>query len=147
MAKPYDTRLIAVVAQEKFEVEFNQFCKLVPVMYVDGTRPSPGDFPNDGEVWWMLTAQTSPYAQPGCLVSCQVEDAREFDEHDPHKSRFQAQRESVRGLNPKEDGLEILDIPAYAMDGIQDLVSGGYRMKLDHRPTPAVLRLFAVSCG
>jgi hypothetical protein len=29
MAKPYDKRLICVVAQEKFEVDLNQFCKLV----------------------------------------------------------------------------------------------------------------------
>lgn len=139
MTKPYDTRLICVVAQEKFEVDFNQFCKLVPVMCVDGTRPSPDDFPNDGEVWWMLTAQTAQHTQPGKLVSCLVEEAREYDEHDATKSRFQAQRESVRDLEPKEDGLEMLDIPAEAMDSLQDLVSGGYQMKLDHCPTATVL--------
>ena len=139
MAKPYDARLIAVVAQEQFEVNLNRFCKLVPVMYVDGTRPSPGDFPNDGEAWWMLHAHTAQLAEPGHLISCQAEDSHEYDEHDLTKSRFQAQRESVRDLNPKEDGLEVLDVPADAIDSLQDLVSGGYHMDLDHRPTPTVM--------
>jgi hypothetical protein len=138
MAKPYDTRLICVVAQGKFEVDFHQFCKLVPVMYVDGTRCRPEDFPNDGEIWWMLTAQTIQHAQPGKLVSCLVEDATEYDEHDPTKSRFQAKLKWVRDLELGEDGLEVLDIPANAMDCLRDLVSGGYQMKLDHQPTATV---------
>jgi hypothetical protein len=139
MAKPYDKRLICVVAQEKFEVDLNQFCKLAPVMCVDGTRPSPDEFPNEGEVWWMLTAQTAQLAVPGLLISCVLENALRYDENDSFSSRYQAQRESVRGLLLNDDGLEVLDIPTDAMDSLQDLVSGGYQMKLDHRPTPSVL--------
>lgn len=140
MAKPYDSRLIAVVGQAQFEVELNRFCKLVPILYADGARPSPGDFPNDGELWWMLAAQTVALAEPGRLVSCHVEDAREFNEHDPTKSRYQAQRESVRDLNPREDALEILNLPADAFDSVQDLVSGGYRLTTDC-PLPSTVLL------
>ncbi|MBI3464542.1 MAG: hypothetical protein HY000_16040 [Planctomycetes bacterium] len=139
MAKPYDSRLIAVVAQEQFEVEFNRFCKLVPIVYTDGVRPARGDFPNDDEVWWMLSAQTAPLAKPGLLVSCHVEDAREYNEYEPTKSQYQAQRESVRCLHAREDGLEVLTIPSDALDNIQDVVSSGYRLESDHQPSPTVL--------
>jgi hypothetical protein len=48
-----------MVAQAPFETDMNQFCKLIPVVYADGTRAEPLDYPNDGEIWWMLTAHTS----------------------------------------------------------------------------------------
>ena len=139
MVKPYDARLIGVVAQDQFEVDLNRFCKISPVVFADGAQATPGDFPNDGEVWWMLSAQAAMLTNPGRLVSCHVEDAREYNEHDPTKSRYQVQRESVRDLNSREDGLEILTIASDALDGIQDLVSSGYQMTCDHRPSPTVL--------
>lgn len=139
MSKPYDSRLISVVAQEQFEVELNRFCKLAPIAYADGVRVAPGDFPNHDELWWMLSIQSAALAEPGVLVSCQVEDAREYNEFDPTKSRYQAQRDSVRHLSPREDGLEIVTIPSDAISHIQDLVSSGYRLECRHRPSPVVL--------
>jgi len=139
MGRAFDSRLIAVVGQAQFEVDMNRFCKLVPVVYADGVRPAQGDFPNDDEVWWMLSAQSAMLAEPGRLLSCHIEDAPEYDEHDPTKSRHQAQRESVRDLNPREDGMEVLTIPSDALDNIQDLVSTGYALHTDHWPSPTVL--------
>lgn len=139
MAKPYDARLIAVVAQEQFEVSFDRFCKLVPVIYVDGVRPAQGDFPNDDEVWWMLSPQSATLARHGKLVSCYVEDARAYDDGDPTKSRYQAERESVRDLNPREDAVEVLTSPGDSMDSIEDVVSGGFRLKCDHPPSSTIL--------
>ena len=59
MTKPNDKRLIMMVAQQSFETaDLNRFCKLIPIVYVDGTKPAAAEFPNDGEIWWMLTAKT-----------------------------------------------------------------------------------------
>ncbi len=139
MPKPYDTRLIAVVAQHPFEHNFNRFCKLAPIVYADGERTVPEDFPNDGEIWWMLSAQSAGLATPGRLVSCSVEDAREMDEFDPTKSLFQAVRDSVNDLRPQPEGIEILTIPSDAIDNLQDIVSSGYSLTCLHRPSPNVL--------
>jgi hypothetical protein len=138
MSKPYDTRLIAVVAQYSFETNFNRFCKLVPLVYVDGERTGPEDFPNDGELWWMLSAQSAELATPGRLLSCMVEDARDGDEFDPTKSLFQATRDSVRNLE-HSSAIEILTIPADGIANLQDLVSSNYSLTCLHQPSPTVL--------
>lgn len=139
MAKPYDTRLIMMVSQMRFETQdMNQFCKLIPVVYADGVRLTVKDFPNDGEIWWMLTARTAPLAEPGRLVTGTVENAVRYDEFDATSSRFQVQRESVRDLELK-DGAEILSIPGDAIENIQDIVSSGFRMDVTIRPTPMVM--------
>lgn len=138
MNRPYEVRLICVVAQEKFDVDCNTFCKLAPIVYADGVVPVPDDFPNDGEVWWMLAPQSESLAEPGRLLSCWVEDARDFRSDDLTKSRYQAKRESVRDLDPRE-GLELLTAPDNALGTIQDLVSSSCTMVIDHRPSPSVL--------
>ena len=138
MSKPYDTRLIMVVAQQPFEVKLDQFCKLAPAVYVDGTEPSPSEFPNDGEIWWMLTSRTASLAEPGRLVVGKIENAVAYTEDDPASSRYQAMRDSVRELEA-QDGMEVLEIPGDAIDNIQELVSGSCRLNLPHRPTPRVM--------
>lgn len=139
MSKPYDTRLVAIVAQDAFEYEFNKFCTLVPYLYIDGEVPKPEDFPNEGELWWMLTAQTMGLAQPGHFVSCKVENAFKYEQSEHQSSKYQALRESVRELNFREDGLEILTIPPDTIDNLQALVSREVSLNLSHRPTPTVL--------
>jgi len=109
MPKPYDTRLIMMVAQRPFDIEHNTFCKLIPLLYVDGVRADRTDFPNDGEVWWMLTARTSPLSEPGNLVIGSIEDASRFEQDNPQSSAFQATREAVTPLGIK-DGVEVIDI-------------------------------------
>ena len=138
MTKPYDTRLIMMVAQERFEHDFNQFCTLLPIAYVDGHRPVPDDFPNDGEIWWMLTAQSQHLAEPGRLLVGTIEDAVRYDKSDPASSAYQVKRESIQDLAQK-DGLAIIDISGDALDDLQDLVSGSFRMQLPATPPLQIL--------
>jgi hypothetical protein len=138
MPKPYDTRLVMMVAQNWFETGENQFCKLVPVVYVDGERPEMGDFPNDGEIWWMLTARTATLAQPGHLVAGLVEDAVRFDEDDQSASQYQVKIHTVQEVDAK-DGMQVLELAGGAIASLQELVAGGFRLEQAVRPTPAVL--------
>jgi len=136
--RPSDDMLIMVVAQEPFETDNNQFCKLVPVLNLDGTRPNSEDFPNDGEIWWMVTATTAFLAVPGTIVFGQVEHATRYNESDPTSSRFQLLRESVRALDLKT-GVELIDIRADEIGSLQDIVSGGFKIQRFHRPTNHVM--------
>ncbi len=138
MPKPYDTRLIMMVSQEPFETDFNQFCKLLPVVYVDGVRPNPSDFMNDGEIWWMLTAQTGQLAEPGRLLIGSIEDATRFDGHDQNASRYQVRRDSVKHLSDK-DGVEVVTLPGDSIGDLRDLVSTKLDLELPFRPTPVVM--------
>jgi hypothetical protein len=138
MTKPYDTRLIMMVAQQPFERNFNQFCRLLPVVYVDGGEALESDFPNDGEIWWMLTAQTARLAQPGRLVVGSIENAPQYDPENQNKCLYQAKRETVQDLNMK-DGLELINLPGDAIDDLQDLVSGSIQLDLVAEPTPVVM--------
>src|SRR3990172_7730589 len=122
MTKPYDTRLIMMVAQMPFDVAYNQFCKLIPLVYVDGMVPPEEDFPNDGEVWWMLTPQTMQLAEPGRLVIGSIENASKYSTDDPNSSMYQVKRDSIQDLFLK-DALEVLTVPADAINNIQDVIS------------------------
>jgi energy-coupling factor transporter ATP-binding protein EcfA2 len=138
MSKPYDTRLIMMVAQEPFQFEENRFCKLIPIVYVDGTRARASDFPNDGEVWWMLTGRTEHLAEPGRLVAAVVEDAVRHDRNDPASSFYQVSRDTVQDLHPK-DGMDIVELDHDAVDSIEDVVSDSFRIERPFRPTQAVM--------
>jgi hypothetical protein len=139
MQKRHEMRLIMMVAQRPFQTaDLNQFCKLLPMIYVDGSRPEPVDFPNDGEIWWMLNAQTARLANPGQLVVGLPEPAVRYDENDPESSRFQVERESVQELSLK-DALEIIALPADAFASSDELLSGELKLHLPERPAPPVL--------
>lgn len=130
-----DSPLIMMVAQAPFvRPDMNQFCKLIPIAYLDGTKPMLADFPNDGEIWWMLTALTSRLALPGLLVVGRVEPAVEYNSEKAESSRYQAIRESIQDLNIR-DGFEVVNLAADAIENIQDVVARGFR--LDFASTPA----------
>jgi hypothetical protein len=133
-----DDQLIMAVAQESFEASFNRFCKLVPLAYRDGTQVNPDDFPNDGEIWWMLTMTTAHLAEPGRLVVGPIEKSVRYDETIPGSSFYQVIRDKVRALEPRI-GIEIIDVQGDAIDKIQDVVSGGFTLHLTHPPTPQAL--------
>lgn len=139
MAKPYDTRLIMMVSQMPFETsDLKKFCKLLPMVYVDGARTSAADFPNDGEIWWMLTARTAPLAISGKLVVGTIENAVRYVESDSTSSSYQAQRDSVRELD-QNDGLEVVTIPSTSIDSIEELVATGRWVGLETHPTAQVM--------
>ena len=71
------TRYALIVCQQPFHTQTesalisggptNTFCKLAPLMTVNGEKTRQNDFGNDGEVWWMLINQTRPFAKSGVL--------------------------------------------------------------------------------
>ena len=138
MSVKTDTPIIMMVAQAPFETDLNQFCKLIPLAYADGTKADPQDFPNDGEIWWMLTAYTSRLAEPGQLVVGTLEFATRYEAHVPASSRYQVGRESVQSLN-LEVGLEVLAIAGDAIENVEELVVRGFRLDLTTPPTRAVM--------
>lgn len=133
-----DDLLIMAVAQAPFEHNFNRFCKLVPLVYLDGTRANPDEFPNDGEIWWMLTVTSAHLAEPGRLVVGTVEKSVRYEDTNPGSSFYQAVRDQVRALDPRI-GIEVVDVPGDAIDKMQDVVAGGFKLRATHHPTPQVL--------
>jgi hypothetical protein len=131
-------RLLMVVAQRPFELDPNRFCKLIPLMSLEGEECDPIDYPNDGEIWWMLTAQTAHLAEPGHLVVGDIEVAPRFDGYDEKSSQFQAIRESVRDPGMQEC-LELVDVPSGAIDEIRQVVLEGFALELPFRPTQSVM--------
>ncbi len=127
-----------MVAQAPFESDIHQFCKAIPIARMNGERLALTDFPNDGEIWWMLTAKTARLAAPGRLFAGVLETAMRYDEYDPTSSFYQLKRDSVQELESK-DGMELLEVPADSLNGIQDIASGSFRLALKVPPTPLVL--------
>lgn len=128
-----------MVAQAPFETpDMNQFCKLIPIASADGVKQAPTDFPNDGEIWWMLTALTSRLAVPGQLVVGAIETAFKYNPEDPHGSRYQAIRESIQELSPA-DGFEVVDLAGDKIEHIQDVVARGFRLDFESPPARVVM--------
>lgn len=139
MNEQIDTQLIMMVAQVPFQTpDMNQFCKLIPIAYVDGVRPPPESFPNDGEIWWMLTAHTSHLAEPGRLVVGEIEPSVRYETEKPDSSRYQVIRESVQDLNLSH-GLEVINVGSDEIESIGDVVVSGYRFAADIPPTSVVM--------
>ncbi len=139
MIKPSEARLVMMVAQESFETQdMNRFCKLIPVVYTDGMMPTASEFPNDGEIWWMLTPQTTRLAKPGMLVVGRIEDAYRYDEDDPTSSRHQVVRESIQEMTAKE-GCSIVDIPSSALNSIDEAISSKFRLDIPVLQSAAIL--------
>lgn len=138
MSKPYDTKLVMVVAQKPFTAKTGRFCKLIPLHYEDDSKVSVSDFHNDGEVWWMLTPASATLAQPGRLIIGRIEDALDWDREDADSSRYQVSRESPNFLE-FQDGIEIIRLPSDSMERVQDLAEADHPVIVDHPPTPHVL--------
>lgn len=134
-----------MVAQMPFELSYNKFCKLVPVVHPDGSKPVAEDFPNDGEVWWMLAPHTTHLAEPGRLVVGELEPAPQFVSHDTASSRFQVLRHTVRELG-LADGFEVIELPGDALNSIQDVVSGGFHIQLPVPPAAGVMLRWRSVC-
>lgn len=131
-------RLIMAVALDPFQIGINQFCRLIPLMTVEGIPLDPLDFPNNGEVWWMLTSQTSHLGKPGRLVVCQTEPANAFDPEDIESSQFQVVLDSVSELRI-EEGLNILKIPDDSLNNLRMIITDGFTVTSEFPPTPNVL--------
>ena len=102
-----------VVAQRPFEYEteygvVNLFSTLHPFLLEDGTPATPGDFPANGMVWWMVRPAVRGFAEPGRLLYATLEEARESSM--PGKAWYQAQIDGIEPARPAKI-VEILDAP------------------------------------
>lgn len=124
--KPFHCPTLLVVAQRPFQTDSGEFCKLAPLIYLDGDYTRKEEFLNDGEVWWMLTPRTRGFAEPGRVVVAQLERAIRFDETDPEKSGVQAEINSIRDPG-KDDVFQVIRVADGDASTPQDLVES-FRM-------------------
>ena len=78
-----NTTVTLAVAQRPFETEsesgiVNSFSTLRPLLFDDGRRADPVDFPHNGDVWWMIRGGVRGLAEPGRLITGVLE-ASAFD--------------------------------------------------------------------
>lgn len=133
-------KFIFAVAQRPFETAnengiVNHFCSLLPLCDVNGVPASPNDFPDNGDVWWMLRPSTRGLAQPGRLVTAVVEESVKSG-HSGF-AQFQANTETVTALSGR-DYVEVITIPSNVIKDPRDLIAEGFYHVLDHPPLDVV---------
>ncbi len=98
MASPaVGDKAFLVVAQRPFEAGgatglYNMFCSPLPLAFADYSPATEADFPNNGQVWWMVTGDARRYAEPVRIVAARIESAVRAE---PGKSRWQVDIRSV----------------------------------------------------
>lgn len=133
-------RFVFAVAQMPFEVlspkgVFHQFGTLLPLLNEDGTRAEPSEFPDNGDVWWMIRPEVRGLARPGRLLTARVEESREAG--GMGKAHYQAIVDTVEPLRDR-DYIEIIDVPPEAIPDERALVSKRRIATVDHIPLDTV---------
>ncbi len=133
-------KFIFVVAQKPFETAnqtgvYNQFCALLPLFDMSGNRVSISDFPDNGDVWWMVLPQKRGLAEPGRLVTGLVEDSVKKGE--PGLAQYQVVADSVEPLRGR-DYVELLDVQAGSATKTRDFGRPSFRLSCDHVPLDTV---------
>ena len=130
-------KFIFAVAQRPFEASnvdsgiLNQFCALLPVFDWNGDPANSSDFPDNGDVWWMVRPGARGLAEPGRLVTGIVEDS--IKKGQSGFSQFQVNADNVEAVRGR-DYVEIIDIPATAISEARDLIGSSFRLGMDHVP-------------
>jgi hypothetical protein len=126
---------VFAVAQHSFTPDsskpHNVFCCLKPLFLEDGTPCDAVDFPSRGLVWWMLRGNTRTLAEPGRLLTGELEEGRDPDAAEP--DRYQVRIDSVAPANAATV-VEILDTPADWIHEPREFVSPQKTLVLDHPP-------------
>jgi len=136
---PLNSHMLLMVAQQPFSPGFDTFCKLIPIAFLDDPQApiEIADFPNDGEVWWMLTDRTAALAEPGRLLTGVLEHAIRYEEETPDSSEFQVKRDSIR--EPRDDdAMTIVTVVADALRDFADIIAPDFRVRLAYPPTSTV---------
>ncbi len=134
-------KFIFAVAQRPFETAgadsgvLNQFCALLPVFDWNGDIANPQDFPDNGDVWWMLRPGTRGFAEPGRLVTGIIEDS--IRKGKTGKAQFQVSADNVEAIRGR-DYVEIIDIPATSISEARDLIGSAFRLAMNHVPIDSV---------
>ena len=95
------------VAQKPFDKEgyggfANTFSTLVPIVYDDGDRADPADFPAKQDVWWMIRSGFPALAEPGRLVTGTLEHSQQVGH--PDKANYQIRVDSVDAARSSRAG-------------------------------------------
>jgi hypothetical protein len=134
-------RFVFAVAQEPFETAgadsgiYNQFCALLPIFDSNGESANLNDFPDFGDVWWMVRPGARGLAEPGRLVTGIVEDS--IKKGQSGFAQYQVIADSVEPLRSR-DYVEIIYIPATAISETRDLIGSAFRLTIDHVPIDSV---------
>ena len=134
-------KFIFAVAQRPFESVSgesgisNQFCALLPVFDWNGDPANLSDFPDNGEVWWMVRPGARGLAEPGRLVTGIVEDSTR--KGIPGRSQFQVNADNVEAVRGR-DYVEIIEIPPTTILEARDLIGSSFCFLMDHVPIDAV---------
>jgi hypothetical protein len=128
------------VAQKPFDKEGaggypNTFSTLVPVVYDDGSRADPADYPAKQDVWWMIRSGVRALAEPGRLVTGTLERSQQVGH--PDKAHYQVRVESVDAARPGEL-VEILELFPDEIKDVRELVSQAHPLTVDHPPMDQV---------
>jgi hypothetical protein len=128
------------VAQMPFEHAstagvYNQFCTLLPLLNDGGTVAEARDFPDNGDVWWMVRPEVRGYAKPGQLLTAVLEESRGVGQKGT--SHYQARVDSVELLRDR-DYIEIIDVPPEAISDARGLVAKRHVATTDHPPMSTV---------
>ncbi|HZL27498.1 MAG TPA: hypothetical protein VFC39_13315 [Acidobacteriaceae bacterium] len=134
-------KVYLVVAQRPFEatrddgVVSNQFCSLVPISFEDYSPAQRTDFPENGQIWWMLLNNARQFAEPGRVLSARIESARD---QRPGRSMFQV---DIRTVSPVRENelVEILHVTSASVSTPRDLVSLDQVISINRPPTDRVL--------
>ncbi len=133
-----------VVAQRPFEYEteygvVNLFSSLHPFLLEDGTPATPGDFPSNGMVWWMVRPAVRGFAEPGRLLYATLEEARESSM--PGKAWYQAQIDGIEPARPAKI-VEILRCATNWVSEPREIVGANRTLRLNHPPMEKVYLLW-----
>ncbi len=128
------------VAQRPFDKEgaggfANTFSTLVPVVYDDGSRADPADFPAKQDVWWMIRSGVRALAEPGRLVTGQLERSQQVGH--PDKAHYQIRVESVDAARSSQL-VEILELFPDEFLDVRELASKAHPLTVDHPPLDQV---------
>lgn len=131
-------KFVFVVGQQLAEIPsqtgiYNQFCSLIPLVDMEGRMARSVDFPDTGDVWWMIRPVTRGLAEPGRLVTGVVEES--LKKGQIGLAHYQAMGDSVEALNSR-DYIEIIDVGNTMIAEPRDLIRRTFTM--DHPPLSVV---------
>ncbi len=127
-------RCVFVVAQHMFENGPNCFCTLIPVLREDGSRADSADFPDVGDVWWLVLGGKRGLAWPGRLVQAAVEASPAYKQG---KAFFQVVANDIETVTA-DDYFEVIKVPAEQLADSRQLISGPLPVTFTNRPLSQV---------
>jgi len=131
--------VIMVVGQLPFQAGNGDFCTLLPLLMADGTKAEREDFPDNGDIFWMLRPATRHFAEPGRLVRGRLEKSPQAGTRG--KADYQICADDIDVVRSK-DYIELLKVPNAEANRPRDLISESITVETDHHPLDVVYLLW-----